>query len=350
MHAVVWEALGTVALEELPEPELLASTDVIVRITATTICGSDLHIIAGHMGAESGFPIGHECVGVVASAGAAVTNFTVGQRVMVPPVPWCGTCETCRRGQIQRCERAGIFGSGPAVGDLGGAQATSLRVPWADHCLQAVPDAVSDRDALAVSDVLVTGYTGVRHANVEPGGTVVVFGCGPVGLSAVHTASRLTGAGHVVAVDPIALRRERALELGADVALAPDEDVAGVVNRFTGGWGADSVIDAAGVQATFDTAGNIVAIGGSIALIGIPSRPHQMNVFDLLMKSVHLWTGQGELQLAEPLMRHVAAGIVDPGPLFTHEASLEELPDYYRRLAGGDLDIIKILTTTASKS
>lgn len=348
MRSIVFESLGSVALQELPEPELLAPTDAIVRITATTICGSDLHIVAGHMVPETGFPIGHEWVGVVTRVGEAVTRFAPGQRVTSPPAPWCGTCGTCRRGQIQRCERGGVLGSGPSMGGFGGAQSTSLRVAWADHDLVAVPDEVSDRDALAVADVLCTGWSGVRKSNVEPGGTVVVLGCGPVGLSAVHTAKRLTGAGRVIAVDPVALRRERSLELGADLALAPDDDVAGAIADLTGGWGAESVVDAAGAQATFDLAAGVVAVGGSIAILGIPARPHQVDFAKLLMKNVTVWTGLGELDRMDPMMRHVAAGLIDPGPLFTHEATLAELPGYYERLAQGDLDIIKIFATTDS--
>lgn len=346
MRSIVFEAVGAVSVHELPEPELLAPTDAIVRITATTICGSDLHIVAGHMVPETGFPVGHEWVGVVEHVGAAVTRFVPGQRVTSPPAPWCGTCGTCRRGQTQRCERGGVLGSGPSMGGFGGAQSTALRVAWADHDLVAVPDAVTDRDALAVADVLCTGWSGVLHADVQAGNTVVVLGCGPVGLSAVHTAKRLTGARHVIAVDPVASRLERARELGADYALSPSDDVAGLVAELTNGWGAESIVDAAGAQSTFDLAVKVAAVGGRIAILGIPGRPHQVNFVDLLMKNITVWTGLGELHHMDAMMQHVAAGVIDPAPLFTHETTLEQLPEFYRRLAGGDLDIIKILATT----
>lgn len=234
------------------------------------------------------------------------------------------------------------------MGGFGGAQSTSLRVAWADHDLVAVPDEVSDRDALAVADVLCTGWAGVQHAQVAPGNTLVVLGCGPVGLSAIHTAKRLTAARRVIAVDPVASRLELARRLGADVAVSPSEDVAGLVSQLTGGWGAESVVDAAGAQATFDLAAKVVSIGGKIAILGIPARPHQVNFAELLMKNVTVWTGLGELHHMDAMMRHVAAGLVDPAPLFTHETTLEELPEFYARLAGGDLDIVKILATTAA--
>lgn len=348
MRSTIFEAIGTVGVQDLPEPTLLSPTDAIVRVAATTICGSDLHIIGGHMVPEIGFPIGHEWVGEVIEVGSAVTRFRPGQRVSSPPAPWCGTCDTCRRGQTQRCERGGVLGSGPSMGDLGGAQSTGLRVPWADHVLALIPDEVSDRDALAVADVLCTGWSGVVHADVEAGNTVVVLGCGPVGLSAVHTARQLTAARRVIAVDPVPLRRERALELGADLTLSPEDDVAAVIAELTGGWGAESVIDAAGVQSTFDLATAVVAVGGKISILGIPARPHEVNVVGLLMKNVTLWTGLGELHHMDRLLRLVADGVLDPGPLFTHEATLEELPEYYRRLAAGDLDIIKIFATTGA--
>lgn len=346
MRAVFYDSVGVVSVHERPEPEILAPTDAIVRVTATTICGSDLHIVAGHLVPETGFPLGHEWVGVVEAVGTAVVNFVPGQRVTSSPAPWCGTCGTCRRGQTQRCERGGVLGSGPSYGGLDGAQSTALRVIWADHHLSAIPDGVSDRDALAVADILCTGWSGVTKADVQPGNTVVVLGCGPVGLSAVHTAKRLTGARRVIAVDPVATRRERALTLGADLVLDPSDDVAGVVAELTGGWGAESIVDAAGVQSTFDLAAEVVAIGGHIAILGIPAKPHRVDFAALLLKNVTIWTGLGDLSTMDAMLGHVAAGTLEPGPLFTHEATLDELPSYYERLAGGDLDIIKIFATT----
>lgn len=347
MRGIVYEELGTVGLHTLPEPELLQPTDAIVCVTATTICGSDLHIIGGHIVPETGFPIGHEWVGVVVAVGSAASRFQPGQRVTSPPAPWCGTCATCRRGQYQRCERGGVYGSGPSMGGLGGAQSTMLRVPWADRDLVLVPDEVPDRDALAVADVLCTGWSGVLHADVAAGDTVLVLGCGPVGLSAVHTAKHLTAARRVIAVDPVESRRELALQLGADAAIAPDAAAPGVIAELTQGWGAESIVDAAGVQATLDLAIESVAIGGSISILGIPAKPHSVNFSALLMKNVSLWTGLGDLDLADRMMRHVADGVITPSALFTHEATLDELPDYYRRLAEGDLEIVKVFATTA---
>jgi len=345
MRSVVYKDLGKVEVESVADPEILNPGDALVRITGTTICGSDLHIIGGHMVHETGFAIGHEWVGVITAVGPGVTRFTPGQRVTGPPAPWCGTCDTCRRGQYQRCERGGVYGSGPSMGNLGGAQSSALRVPWADRDLVLIPDEVSDQDALAVCDVLCTGWCGVLKADVHAGDTVVVLGCGPVGLSAVHTAKRLTAARRVIAVDPVESRRQLALQLGADTVLAPDENAARIINELTNGWGAESIVDAAGMQATLDLAIDVAAIGGNIAVLGIPSKPHQVDFMKLFMKNLTLWTGLGELHLMDDMMRHVQDGVITPGALFTHQATLEQLPDYYGRMQQGDLGIVKVFAT-----
>lgn len=345
MRSVVYTEPGKVEVQTLADPEILHPGDALVLITATTICGSDLHIIEGHMVAESGFPIGHEWVGVITEIGSGVTRFAPGQRVTGPPAPWCGTCDTCRRGQFQRCERGGVYGSGPAMGSLGGAQSSALRVPWADRDLVFVPDEVSDQDALAVCDVLCTGWCGVLKTDVHAGDTVIVLGCGPVGLSAVHAAKQLTAARRVIAIDPIETRRQLALQLGADTALSPDEHAAQIIKELTNGKGAESIVDAAGVQATLDLAIEVVAIGGNISVLGIPSQPHQVDFMKLFMKNVTLWSGLGELNHMDEMMRHVQDGVITPGALFTHRATLEELPDFYSRMQQGDSGIVKIFAT-----
>ena len=164
----------------------------------------------------------------------------------------------------------------------------------------------------------------------------------------MHTAKRLTGARRVIAVDPSPSRRLRAVALGADVAISPSDDVAEVIAGLTDRWGAESVVDAAGTQASLDLATKVVAVGGKIAILGISAVPHLVNFFELLMKNVTLWTGLGELHHMDRMMMHVAEGAIEPGLLFTHETTLDDLPDYYRRLENGDLEIIKILATTGA--
>jgi alcohol dehydrogenase len=319
MRAVVVSAIDTYSLTQQPDATLLAPTDVLVKARATTVCGSDAHLIAGHLGPvpPEGFPLGHELVGDIVEVGSAVLNFSPGDRVAVPAAPWCGTCARCRAGQIQLCLRGGIFGAGPAFGGLGGAQAELVRVPWADTCLSVVPEGVSDAQALTVGDILSTGWTAVREAVSAPGQTLLVFGAGPVGLSAVHTA-RLHGVAQVIAVDTVADRLTLARTLGADHVIDPSsQDVATVVASLTDGRGAQAVVDAAGVPATIGAWAAVAAVGARVAMVGMPAGPVEMLLGALQMKNISLWTGLGDLGHMDMLLAMIVAGRLDPAPIFT---------------------------------
>jgi alcohol dehydrogenase len=150
-------------LADAPEPTIKAPGDLIVKVTTTTVCGSDVHLLAGHMHTPWGFPLGHEFVGVVHQIGSEVCNFKLGDRVVAPAAPWCGQCNNCRRGQTQVCERGGVFGSGARFGSLGGAHAEYVRVPFADVCVSRIPDGVTDAQALTVGDILTTGWSAVKN-------------------------------------------------------------------------------------------------------------------------------------------------------------------------------------------
>ena len=349
MRAVVVSAVDTYALTDVPDPVVQAPTDAIVRVRATTVCGSDAHLIAGHMGPipPEGFPLGHDLVGEVVEVGAAVLDVAVGDRVAAPAAPWCGTCAACRAGQIQRCMRGGIFGAGPAFGGLGGAQAELVRVPWADSCLSVVPDGVSDAQALTVGDILSTGWTAVKQAVTAPGQTLVVFGAGPVGLSAVHSA-RLHGVRQVVAIDTIAERLELALAMGADHAVDPSSvDVAGTVADLTGGRGAEAVVDAAGVPATIAAWVGVAALGARVGMVGIPAGPVPLVLGALQMKNVSLWTGLGDLGHMDMLLEMISVGRLDPSPMFTatvpFDAIEAAIADFVARKPG----LVKQLVTVA---
>ncbi|MEV7646708.1 alcohol dehydrogenase catalytic domain-containing protein [Arthrobacter sp. NPDC089319] len=345
MRSAFFPEVGRVTVAELPDPELLNPTDALIRVHAAAICGSDLHIRAGHITPETGFPIGHEYVGEIEALGSAVTRFSIGDRVTGPAAPYCRSCEMCQRGQHQLCQRGGILGSGPAMGGLDGAQAELIRVPWADQSLVKVPEEVSDAAAIAVADILSTGWSGVRQARPQPGETLAVFGCGPVGLSAVHTAKRISAASQVIAVDPVESRRRLARKLGADAVMAPDDATVEVIRDLTRGVGAAAVVDAAGVQSTMDMACEVVAVGGRIAELGIASQPFTLDFGRLLMKNATIWTGLGDLTRMNELMALVGDGTLDPNPMFTHSCTLDELPAMYDRLAEGDPEIVKVLVT-----
>ncbi len=308
---------GKYALVETDDPQLLAPTDVIVDVTATTVCGSDVHIILDHMGIPLDCPLGHEFVGVVSAIGSAVTNFSVGDRVAPPAAPWCGTCRTCRAGQIQRCERGGIFGGGIAFGGLGGAMAEKVRVPWADSCLSLIPEGVTDAQALTVGDILSTGWTAVNRAVSAPGQTLVVLGAGPIGLSAVH-AARLSGVRQVIVVDTIPARLAVATQLGADRVVDPtSEDVTAVVLERTAGRGAEAIVEAAGVPATIGSWVEIAAIGATVGMVAIPGGAVDIPVGAMQMKNISLWTGLGDLGHMDMFLDLIATGVLDPTPIFT---------------------------------
>lgn len=344
MRGVFYPTTGVVEVRELPDPELVAPTDVIVRVTAAGVCGSDLHIIHGHMFPETGFAMGHEYAGEIVAVGSAVTRFKVGDRVAGPPAPWCGECDRCRRGHRQVCERGGVLGSGQTMGGWGGAQSELLRVPWADQDLVLVPDGVTDVQALASGDILSTGWSGVVKSGVGPGETLLVIGCGPIGLSAIHTAKQLTGAARVIGIDTVPGRLELAEALGADATMLSGPDAGAEVLALTGGIGAESVVDAAGVQATMDLAISSASIGGRIALLGIPSRPLTFDVANSIqLKNLTIWSGLGDVSTQNLMMRALADGIIDPTPIFTHQITIDEAPEMYERMSQADPVVVKVL-------
>src|SRR5215211_9334718 len=214
MHAVTFQAPGEVRVDERPEPELQAPDDAIVRIEATGVCGSDLHIYHGRVAIEPGFTIGHEFVGTVLAAGDDVTRVREGDRVLGTYCTACGDCFFCRRGDFHKCDHGRVFGHGATLGSLQGAQAEQLLVPHADLTLRKVPEGMSDEVALFAGDVMGTGYHAVVECGVEAGEVLAVLGLGPVGLCAVQ-AALAEGAAAVVAVDTVPERLELARSLGA---------------------------------------------------------------------------------------------------------------------------------------
>jgi alcohol dehydrogenase len=325
MKALVLDEARTVSLQQVPDPELADAGDAVIRVTSTSICGSDLHLIHGALPSTPPYVLGHEYVGVVTEVGAGVHGVAVGDRVVGPAAPWCGACAMCRRGQIQLCQRGGVFGSGPTFGGLGGAMAEFLRVPHADTVLSKIPDGVTDEQALLLGDVLSTGMTGVRHATAGPGGVLVVIGCGPVGLSAVHTA-RLFAPSEVIAVDRVPTRLKVAEQLGATRTIdASTEDVGAIVAEITGGRGADGVVEAVGLPATIAQAVELAGVGGRIAVVGIAPGPVELPMPQMLFKNLTLWTGLGDLGHMDVLLDQVARGVLDPSPMITDRVSLDEI-------------------------
>jgi threonine dehydrogenase-like Zn-dependent dehydrogenase len=264
MKAVVFQGVGDIRLEDVPEPKIQEPFDAIVRITTSAICGTDLHMIRGTMsGMVPGTILGHEGVGVVEEVGSLVRNLKPGDRVVIPSTIACGYCSYCRSGYYSQCDnanpngkRAGtaFFGGPKASGPFHGLQAQKARVPFANTGLFKLPDNVSDDQAILISDIFPTGFFGADIAEIREGDTVAVFGCGPVGLFAIESA-KLLNAGRILAVDQLDYRLEKARELGAEIINFNREDPVQVMLELTGGIGPDRAIDAVGVDAEPPTGG-----------------------------------------------------------------------------------------------
>ncbi|MGQ9424530.1 zinc-dependent alcohol dehydrogenase [Gilvimarinus sp. F26214L] len=258
MKAVVFHGLGDIRLDEVPEPQIQESGDAIVRLTTSAICGTDLHFIRGTMpGMKEGTILGHEGVGVVEKLGPDVRNLEVGDRVVIPSTIACGFCAYCRAGYYSQCDNANphgnqagtaFYGGPESTGPFDGLQAEKARIPMAAVNLCKLPDDITDDQAILLSDIFPTGYFGADLADIKPGHTVAVFGCGPVGQFAIASAKHMD-AGLIFAVDSVPDRLEMARRQGAEVIDFNAEDPVEKIRSLTGGIGVDCGIDAVGVDA-----------------------------------------------------------------------------------------------------
>ncbi len=258
MKAVVFRGIGDIRLEDVEEPQIKEPTDAVVRLTASAICGTDLHMVRGTMtGMVPGTILGHEGVGIVEKVGSQVRNIREGDRVVIPSTIACGYCSYCRSGYYAQCDnanpngkRAGtaFFGGPKSTGPFHGLQAEKARIPFANVGLVKLPDEVTDDQAILISDIFPTGYFGADIADISSGDTVAVFGCGPVGLFAIASA-RMFDPGRILAVDRHPTRLEAAQRLGAEIINFNEEDPVQTILELTGGIGVDRVIDAVGIEA-----------------------------------------------------------------------------------------------------
>ncbi len=258
MKAIVFHGIGDIRLDAVPDPKIQHPLDAIIRITASAICGTDLHFIRGTVpGMKKGRVLGHEALGIVEELGKGVRNLKIGDRVVVPSTVGCGSCNYCRSGYFAQCDRANpngplagtvFFGGPESAGGLDGLQAEYARIPFANAGLVKLPDDVSDDRAILLSDILPTSYMAAEMAEIKPSNTVAVFGCGPVGQLAIACAQHL-GAGRIFAVDAVPSRLDMARAQGAEVIAYDKEDVVEVLRELTNGSGPDRVIDAVGIDA-----------------------------------------------------------------------------------------------------
>jgi threonine dehydrogenase-like Zn-dependent dehydrogenase len=259
LKAVVFHGVGDIRIDDVPEPKIQEPTDAIVRLTASAICGTDLHMIRGSVtGVKPGTILGHEGVGVVEEVGPQVRNFKQGDRVVICSTIACGSCAYCRVGYYSQCDKANphgpqagtaFFGGPEMSGPFDGLQAERARIPYANIGMVKLPDEVSDEDAITLSDIFPTGYFGAKLAEIDLGNTVAVFGCGPVGLCTIASA-RLLGAGRILAIDNNPSRLEMARKQGAEIIHFEQENPVETVRNLTGGIGVDRAVDAVGVDSS----------------------------------------------------------------------------------------------------
>jgi len=329
MRAVTFQAPGEVRIEEKADSEIVAADDAVVRVEASGICGSDLHIYHGRVPVERGFTIGHEFVGVVLAAGDGVDRVAVGDRVLGCFHTACATCSPCLRGDYHRCDYGRTFGHGSKLGDLQGAQAEQLLVPRANLTLRRVPQGMSDEVALFAGDVMGTGYHSVAHAGVRAGDTVAVLGLGPVGLCAVQAAVA-AGAARVFAVDSVEARLEMARRFGAAPLHLDEDEPKKAVRAATEGRGVDVVVDAVGDPGPLAMAVSLCRDAGTLSGIGAYAGVGEVPLGLAWLKGLTLRLGLANvIAHVDRVLDLLEAGKLDPSPLVTHRMKLDEAAEAY---------------------
>ncbi len=334
MKAMVYRDVGKIVLEDVPRAEIIDPTDAVVRVTSTAICGSDLHIYEGDYSVDVGTIIGHEFLGVVEEVGDHVTAFAPGERVLVYPGFRCETCEGCLKGIPMGCEKGGIFGNPTPYGSIHGGQAEYVRVPFAQRIMVRIPEGMTDEDVMLVTDMLPTGYFGAENGDIQPGDTVAVFGCGPVGLCAQMSA-QLFGPSKVFAVDLLDYRLEMAERLGAIPINASEVDASNRIRELTDGLGVNVAIEAVGTPATFYGCLMSARPTSNISVIGIFSEGIELPMQTLCITNKKITMGLPH-KLAEyvpMLLSLIQAGKIDARPIISHMLPLSEGERAYEMFA-----------------
>ncbi len=330
MRAITFQAPGEVRVDEVADPELLASDDAIVRVEASGICGSDLHIYHGRVQIEPGFVIGHEYVGEVVAAGDEVSRVAVGDRVLGTYGTACGECFFCKRGEFHKCDEARVFGHGKTLGSLQGAQAELVLVPHANLTLRRVPEGLSDDVALFAGDVMGTGFHAIDSRPLAEGESAAILGLGPVGLCAVQ-AARVAGASEVIAIDTVEERLEMAESFGATAVHLTEGDPRGEVKKLTEGRGVDLAVDAVGHPDALDLALRLARKAGTVSATGVYAERTEVHMGVLWIKALTLHSGHANvIKHLDRVLELVSSGELDPAPLVTHHMKLDEAPEAYR--------------------
>ncbi|WP_322047351.1 zinc-dependent alcohol dehydrogenase family protein [Paraburkholderia sp. J67] len=342
MRALVYNGPGSFALQERPIPVLQGPGDAIVKMSKTTICGTDLHILKGDVpSCEPGRILGHEGVGVVHDIGSGVSTFKVGDHVLVSCISSCGQCEYCRRGMYSHCKTGGwILGN-----RIDGTQAEYVRTPHAQTSLYRIPADLDEAALVMLSDILPTGFEcGVLNGKVEPGSTVAVVGAGPIGLAALLTA-QFYSPSQIIMIDMDPNRLECARRLGSTACLDPRAgDVADAVMKLTNGVGVDCAIEAVGVPATFELCEQLVAPGGVVANVGVHGVPASIFLDKLWDRNVTITTRLVDTVSTPMLLKTVCAGRIDPARLITHRFAFEDAAKAYETFShAADTHALKVI-------
>jgi len=387
MRALCWHGKSNVSVDTVPDPSILEPTDAIIKITATAICGSDLHLFDGYQPTmEDGDILGHEAMGIVVEVGSAVTKLKKGDRVVVPFVIACGSCFFCTKTLFSCCDTtnpnakdarklmghspAGLFGFSHLLGGYSGGQAEYLRVPHADVGPIKIESDLPDEQVLFLSDIFPTGYMAAENADIEPGDTLAVWGCGPVAQMAIQSAWML-GAGRVIAIDRVPERLAMARTAGrAETINFDEQDVYETLNSMTQGRGPDRCIDAVGCEA--HETGGIDAIvdkvkaavmlgtdrahvirqaiyccrkGGTVSIPGVYiGMIDKFPLGQAMAKGLTLKSGQTHVQrYTRPLLEKIEAGEIDPSFVITHRLPLEEAPGAYKTFRDKEDGCIKVV-------
>ena len=348
MKALIYKGPGEKVWDEVPDPKIEQPTDVIVKMVATTICGTDLHILKGDVPEVAiGRILGHEGIGVITEVGEGVTQLAVGDRVILACVSSCGKCSNCRKGLYSHClDPEGMAGIGWIFGYMiDGTQAEYVRVPFAENSVYKVPEGMTDAEGILLSDILPTGFEiGVQYGHVAPGDVVAVIGSGPVGLSAVMTA-RLYGPSKVIAIDLDNSRLARAADFGAtDTVNSGDADWKEQVLALTDGLGVDVAIEAVGVPETFTMATVIVRPGGNVANIGVHGKSVDLALNELWIQNIDISTGLVNTNTLGMLLKLVAEHKLPAEKFVTHEFSFDQILEAYEVFGhAADHDALKVL-------
>lgn len=328
MKAMVYHGPGKKEWTERPKPVIRHSSDVIVKIRKTTICGTDLHILKGDVPTvDTGRILGHEGVGTVETAGDAVKNFKPGDQVLISCITSCGRCGYCKKGLYSHCEDGGWI-----LGHLiDGTQADYVRIPHADNSLYHVPADADEEALVMLSDILPTGYEiGVLYGHVQPGDTVAIVGAGPVGMAALLTAQFFSPA-RLIMIDLDQNRLEVARRFGAtDVVNSSDGKAIEAVKALTGPRGVDVAIEAVGIPATFDICQEIVGAGGHIANVGVHGKSVEFKIEKLWIQNITLTTGLVNTNTTPLLLKVVESNKLEPGNLITHRFAMNQIDEAYR--------------------